>query len=132
MRGEAGLQPFGIALKAFRRGVHQFPSAWRAVVVCTTTSQYKCALTEAVCILNGGSLPILHVNEIGRKIETEKGGLLKFVVLNENFHDCMRGQDFPQMILLSGVAEETKGFLERHNRYPTIDPKYCSWHECTL
>lgn len=129
---KVGLQPFGLAIKAFRRGVHQFPSQWRAVVVCSTQSQYKCALQEAVCMLNGGSIPIRVVNETGRKIETEKGGILKFVILNESFHDCMRGQEFPHMILLTGVAEETKGFLQRHNRYPTIDAKYHMWQECTL
>jgi hypothetical protein len=45
-----GLISYGDALKAFRRGVHQFPSVWKAVVVCNQTSRLRDAGSRAASL----------------------------------------------------------------------------------
>jgi hypothetical protein len=130
MGGE--LISYGDALKAFRRGVHQFPSVWKAVVVCNTGKQADYAMQEAVSILDGGSLELRNINYPGRQITTAKGGEVRFVVTDTGFYDRIRGLEIPQVIVVCGVSDETRDHLIARNRSPYVDAKYLRYDDVTL
>jgi hypothetical protein len=125
---------YGDALKAFRRGVHQFPSAWRAVVVCGSRPQLELAFNEARHILEAGSLKVEQVNKTGLRITPAKGGDLIFVSTEwgSKLSERIRGREFPQIICLCGVCDHNMEILKRHNRSGTVDQKYCRIDQATL
>lgn len=128
-----GLISFGEALKAFRRGVHQFPHAWLCVVVCGGHTQRNYAFGEAAKILEGGSLPVEHVNHAGLQIKVAKGGELRFIHTDEpDFFARIAGVHAPHIISVSGLADQTEERLRVHNRSAYVDQKYCRFDHCTL
>lgn len=127
-----GLISYGDALKAFRRGVYQFPFEWKALVFCGAVTQAQFALEEAERIFSASSLKVEAVEHTRLRITVERGGVLDFGTPHL-LHDRIKGVEFPQIICVADQMDDRdRAALKRHNRSTFIDDKFVRWDESTL
>lgn len=120
------------ALKAFRRGCHQFPSCWRAAVVCNSTAQADTLFEDTLRMLDASSIEVFEANRAGWQIKVSKGCELRFLITDHSLCDRIRGVEFPQIIVAGGLSDQMKECLQARNRHTYVDEKYTRWDDVYL
>jgi hypothetical protein len=115
---------YGEALKAFRRNVYTFPEQWSAVVLCQGQPQLHCAMMEAFNILEASSLKVLGINKAANYISTERGGVVRFMRV-EDAERQLQGVRVPHFIIPAlEVPERTMEVVRMQNRHADIEDRY--------
>lgn len=108
------------ALKAFRRGVHVNQHAWRCLVVCANKGQLERAWDETIHTLNASSVGVREYKHDTRRIETNNGAFIRFVVA-PHLQDAyfMAGSMWTQIIFTFDPPADVQGYLGSILRSPT-------------
>lgn len=124
---------FGNAIKAARRGIYQYPNAWKVAVLCGGAKQAQFAFDEARLMLEAGSLAVESANFASRVITTDRGGRFEFhVVADEADCDHIRGKEFPHIIWLFDPDPRVREIVQTRYRSHVVPDEALRSDEATL